>query len=287
MKSMTAFASDSVVLAGHTLTWEIRSVNHRYLDCFVRLPESARSLDTDARALIKKRVARGKVEAQLNIVADHSQTVQINLNQPLISALVGASQEIDAISDQNSPVSALQLLRWPGVVLDEKLDVSQIATAAIELLDKTLDKLKTARAIEGEVLKGILTEKLGLMATELTKLEGHAPKMIGNLRQKLLDRFEALSLEVDPQRLEHEIVFLAQKLDVDEEIDRLKAHVTEVGRVLAEKGAIGRRLDFLMQELNREANTLTSKSTDKEATAIAVEMKVLIEQMREQVQNVE
>lgn len=284
---MTAFASAQCQHEDVLLTWEIRSVNHRYLDSSVRLPESMRSIDPAARGLIKKMVERGKVEAQLNLQVDQSSATHIQLNEGLLGQLVQACRQVDGISNDKSSLNAINLLRWPGVIVEDDVDSEQLSQAALDCLKTTLEKLGDARGIEGESLFQILDDKLNALSEQVEKLAGHAPKLIAGIREKLLDRVATLSVEVDQQRLEHEVVFLAQKLDVDEEIDRLKAHVIEVGRVIRQNGAIGRRLDFLMQELNREANTLTSKSTDKAATAIAVEMKVLIEQMREQVQNVE
>jgi uncharacterized protein (TIGR00255 family) len=283
---MTAFARAEHAGAQGTLSWELRSVNHRYLEPHLRLPDAFRELEGAVREALRAGLSRGKVECTLRLNEETtSQAPRLDLARA--GELIQAAEAVAALISQPAPIDPLQVMAWPGVMVTEGLDTQALQASAMALLAEALDEMKAGRAREGAELARLISERLDAMAVEVTSLREQVPHMLATQRQKILDRFAEVRAELDPQRLEQELVLLAQKSDVAEELDRLATHIREVRRVLASPGAAGRRLDFLMQELNREANTLGSKAFDPRSTQAAVNLKVLIEQMREQVQNIE
>ncbi len=284
--SMTAFARAELAQASGTLSWELRSVNHRYLEPHLRLPEAFRDLEAAVREALRQGLSRGKVECTLRFSEDSTgKALQVDLERA--GQLIVAAERIASLIKQPAPLNPLEVLSWPGVLVADASDPQLLNKSALTLFAQALDELKSARQREGLELARLLHERLDSILEEVATLREQVPQMLAGQRQKILDRCRELQTELDPQRLEQELVLLAQKSDVAEELDRLATHVGEVRRVLKAGGAAGRRLDFLMQELNREANTLGSKAFDPRSTQAAVNLKVLIEQMREQVQNIE
>lgn len=284
--SMTAFARVERAGAHGTLSWELRSVNHRYLEPHLRLPESFRDLEGAVREALRQGLSRGKVECTLRF-AEENAGKPLQVDRERAAQLVAAAETVAGLIQQPAPLNPLELLAWPGVLVADAADPQALNAAALELFNQALGELKNGRGREGAELAKLLDERLSAILEEVAALRELVPQMLASQRQKILDRCAEMQAELDPQRLEQELVLLAQKSDVAEELDRLSTHVTEVRRVLKAGGAAGRRLDFLMQELNREANTLGSKAFDPRSTQAAVNLKVLIEQMREQVQNIE
>ena len=287
MLSMTAFSRQQLDQDWGSLTWEIRSVNHRYLEISVRLPEMFRGLENLVRETIRKRLKRGKVECQLRYQSGESYQSEMHLDKKLIQKLIQANIEIEQISGTSSSLHNIDILRWPGVIQDQEFDTAKIDKQALELFNSALDDLIASREREGAELKGFLQQRIDSIREIVVTIRAKMPEILASQKQSLLDRLEELKAELEPTRLEQEIALLAQKADVHEELDRLDSHLNEVARVIDLAGQKGRRLDFLMQELNREANTLSSKSIVIDTTLSAVELKVLIEQLREQIQNVE
>ncbi|MCQ4268113.1 MULTISPECIES: YicC/YloC family endoribonuclease [Pseudomonadaceae] len=284
--SMTAFARSELAGPHGTLSWEIRSVNHRYLEPHLRLPETFRDLEGAVREALRKGLSRGKVECTLRFAEDAGRG-ELQLDRERASQLIAAAESVAALIRQPAPIDPLQVLGWPGVLVGDAIDPQALNQSALQLFHDALAQLREGRQREGEELARLLDDRLDGMLVEVATLREQVPQMLAAQRQKVLDRCAEMQVELDPQRLEQEMVLLAQKSDVAEELDRLATHVGEVRRVLKTGGAAGRRLDFLMQELNREANTLGSKAFDPRSTQAAVNLKVLIEQMREQVQNIE
>ncbi|MFV3386269.1 YicC/YloC family endoribonuclease [Pseudomonas sp. NY15364] len=284
--SMTAFARNEQATAHGTLSWELRSVNHRYLEPHLRLPEAFRDLEGAVREALRQGLSRGKVECTLRF-AEESAGKQLQVDSERAHQLINAAEQVAALIQQPAPLNPLEVLAWPGVLVADSADPQALNAAALKLFDQALGELKAGRAREGAELAKLLNERLDSILDEVAALRELVPQMLAGQRQKIETRFAEMQAELDPQRLEQELVLLAQKSDVAEELDRLSTHVSEVRRVLKAGGAAGRRLDFLMQELNREANTLGSKAFDTRSTQAAVNLKVLIEQMREQVQNIE
>lgn len=284
--SMTAFARSELAGPHGTLSWEIRSVNHRYLEPHLRLPETFRDLEGAVREALRKGLSRGKVECTLRFAEDAGRG-ELQLDRERASQLIAAAESVAALIRQPAPIDPLQVLGWSGVLVGDAIDPQALNQSALQLFHDALTQLREGRQREGEELARLLDDRLDGMLVEVATLREQVPQMLAAQRQKVLDRCAEMQVELDPQRLEQEMVLLAQKSDVAEELDRLATHVGEVRRVLKAGGAAGRRLDFLMQELNREANTLGSKAFDPRSTQAAVNLKVLIEQMREQVQNIE
>ena len=276
--SMTAFARVEGAEAHGTLSWELRSVNHRYLEPHLRLPDSFRDLEGAVREALRQGLSRGKVECTLRF-AEENAGKSLQVDGERARQLISAAEQVAALIQQPAPLNPLEVLAWPGVLVADAADPQALNAAALQLFEQALGELKSGRGREGAELAKLLNERLDSIAEEVVALRALVPEMLANQRQKIETRFAEMRAEVDPQRLEQELVLLAQKSDVAEELDRLNTHVTEVRRVLKAGGAAGRRLDFLMQELNREANTLSSKSQDAELTRHSVEMKVVIEQM--------
>ncbi len=285
--SMTSFARHESVEPFATITWEIRSVNHRYLEPHFKIPDTAKAIEPELRDILRKTLSRGKVECQLRYETNLSNSKDIAINQQLVSQLIKANQ---SIADQmNNPQSdkASTFLQWPGVIETASLDKEALSQAAIRGFKKALKELKDHRQREGDSLKHMIQERLTGIDAIIEQVTPLIPEAIEHQRQKLLDRFKELKLNADQERIETELIMLANKIDVDEELDRLHAHIKEVNTTLIKGSPCGRRLDFLMQELNREANTLGSKSILSQTSQASVDLKVLIEQMREQVQNIE
>ena len=287
IRSMTAFARISVENAEAELTWELRSVNHRYLEAFVRLPDELRAMEPRVRERVNARLGRGKLECVLRCRWVAQMATALELDQDRLKAVVDACRRVEKRSAEATSPGVMDLLRWPGVVSEPEPDTSQVQQQALALLDQALEELVATREREGEKIKELLAARLHGIEQQVEKARQRLPEVQAKIREKLESRLAELEARVDTDRLEQELVFLVQKTDVDEELDRLETHVMEVRRVLERDEPVGRRLDFLMQEFNREANTLGSKSADSETTGVSVELKVLIEQMREQVQNVE
>ena len=287
MLSMTAFSRQQADKEWGSLIWELRSVNHRYLETSVRLPESFRGLENVIRDTIRKKLNRGKIECQLRFQVVEASQSDLQLNKELIAKLVRANDEINQIADLDNQLTSAEILRWPGVVADQDVDADTIEREAIDLFTAALDDLVSSRVREGEALKGMLNQRVVSIREIVASIRQKIPEIICGQRKNLIEKLEELKAELEPTRLEQEITILAQKADDDEELDRMDSRLIEVERIIESNGQKGRRLDFLMQELNREANTLSSKSIVVGTTLGAVELKVLIEQMREQIQNVE
>ncbi|MBP8202529.1 MAG: YicC family protein [Pseudomonas sp.] len=284
--SMTAFARAEQAGVNGTLSWELRSVNHRYLEPHLRLPEAFRDLEGAVREALRNGLSRGKVECTLRFSDDSTgKALQVDLTRA--AQLIAAAESVASLIKQPAALNPLEVLGWPGVLVADAADPQALNQSALSLFNEALNELKNGRAREGAELAKLLNERLDSILEQITELRELVPQMLAGQRQKILERCAEMQAELDPQRLEQELVILAQKSDVAEELDRLSTHASEVRRVLKTGGQAGRRLDFLMQELNREANTLGSKAFDTRSTQAAVNLKVLIEQMREQVQNIE
>jgi len=279
-KSMTAFARAEEGAA----IWEIRSVNHRYLDTTFRMPDNFRHLEAELKNAFKDCVSRGKLECTLRIKSETG--TELSVNKALVSQLSGAMQEVKAISGIDSDGDLLGLMRWPDVLVPAD-NTAEITADVQTAFNAAVSQLVDMRSREGDELARLIEDRLCEIETTVEQLRHDVPAIIQALQEKLRKRLEELGTDADPSRLEQELVIQAQKLDVMEELDRLCTHVAEVRRNLGESEPVGRRLDFLMQELNREANTLSSKSQSSDTTLHAVNLKVLIEQMREQIQNIE
>jgi len=284
--SMTAFAHQRFEYPWGSVTWELRSVNHRYLELSFKLPESWRQLEPSLRDAMRSKLQRGKVECALRVQQQNQQQA-LQLNDTLANQILGAANGLKAHIAHTAPINILELLRWPGVLEPQTLDNDTLSKQLLEGFNTALDEHIATRQREGDALAQLIEQRLASISDIVTDIRSKMPSIVTAQRDKLQQRLAELQVELDPSRLETEIALIAQKADVDEELDRLDTHVKEVRRVLKKGGASGRRLDFFMQELNREANTLSSKAVVAESTQAAVELKVLIEQMREQIQNIE
>ena len=284
--SMTAFARVETSQDWGSLVWEIRTVNHRYMEPHFRLPENMREIEPRLREQLRKSLSRGKVECGLKIQLSES-CDQISVNPIALKQMNGALEAVRDAVNHTDKANLLDILRWPGVLNQDSADVGQIQKDAVNAFADAMKQIRETRNREGAELKQFILQRLEGIASECKVVRKHMPELLQYQRDKITQRLTDAGVEVDQNRLEQELVFLAQKADVDEELDRLETHCNEVTRVLNSKGAIGRRLDFLMQELNREANTLGSKAVGVEVTQSAVNLKVLIEQMREQIGNIE
>ncbi|AEG02717.1 YicC/YloC family endoribonuclease [Methylomonas methanica] len=286
IRSMTAFADGEIGVDNLTILCELRSVNHRYSDVSVKLPERLRFVESDVRRLVADKLKRGKIECALSYKKQPG-SQSFNIHTETLQKLLAATAEIEACMSNPQAFSALDVLLFPGIQQEPETDKEALQEKIICLLNATLDKLLETRAREGAQLAVLLTDRCDKISRLVEAAHQRMPEVLNNLRGKLIARVTELVAEPSFDRLEQELVLLAQKLDVAEELDRLQTHVAEVLRALKQKEPIGRRLDFLMQEMNREANTLGSKSADREMTQISIDLKVLIEQMREQIQNIE
>ncbi len=288
IRSMTGFARVERQYEFGRLSWEMRSVNHRYLDFGLRLPEEFRPLEADIRKCLGRYLSRGKVEATLRFFEAPGATGSgLTLNLDLANELIKVHSEMTRAASIEQEADITRLLKWPGLIEEKRPDTTPMQAAAMELLVAAAKELQAGRGREGEQMASAIRERLEGVAVLTTNIRSWLPEIRSALKQRMLERIGDLKQPLDPGRIEQEVSILAQKIDVDEELDRLDAHVEEVYRVLDLTEPVGRRLDFLMQEFNRESNTLSSKSIDQRTTQAAVDLKVLIEQMREQVQNVE
>lgn len=286
IRSMTAYARRETKGEWGSAAWELRSVNQRYLETYIRLPEQFRGLEPVIRERIRNRLTRGKIECQLRFDADpHTQSALV-LNEKLAIQLVQAANWVKMRSDEGE-INPVDILRWPGVMSAEEQDLDAISAELLQALDETLEDFITSRETEGAALKALIEQRLAGVTTEVSKVRAQMPDVLKWQRERLVSKLEEAQVQVDSNRLEQELIMLAQRVDVAEELDRLEAHVKETYNILKKKEAVGRRLDFMMQEFNRESNTLASKSINAEVTTSAIELKVLIEQMREQIQNIE
>jgi uncharacterized protein (TIGR00255 family) len=287
IRSMTAFARIGRSADWGEAQWELRSVNNRYLDVAPRMPEDVRSLDVAVRERVAVRLGRGKVDCVLRLTYATASDASFTLNMDLVRRISDASRQIDGVLHDAARVNSIEVLRWPGVIESDPPEMKAVGATVLEALDEALAELVATREREGEKIRAMLLARCDGIDEVVAQMRTLMPELVEGARSRLRARVAELVEQVDPERLEQEIVLVAQKADVAEELDRLDAHVTEVRRVLDGSKPVGRRLDFLMQELNREANTLGSKSIDTRSTRASVDLKVLIEQMREQVQNVE
>lgn len=287
IRSMTAFSRKELPTDGGTLAWEIRSVNQRYLEAIPRLPDNFRDLEMPVRERLRHKISRGKVECTLRFKGDTSKVADLRLNEGLVKQILATAHTLSELTGGNAEISPQTLLTWPGVVETPETDLKGLQAQAMSLFDDALDEFIKVREREGAELRKLLEDRLDAIRQHVGSVREAIPGILQAQRDKLAARLQEFLANLDQERLEQEMVMLAHKMDVEEELDRLSTHIDEVRRILAEGGAQGRRLDFLMQELNREANTLGSKSVHVSTTQVAVELKVLIEQMREQVQNIE
>ena len=288
IRSMTGFASAEREYDFGRLAWELRSVNHRYLEIGFRVPEEFRVIEPGIRRILGEHLGRGKVDATLRFTPAAGRAGGgLMLNEKLAATLLDLHARLRETSACDQQPDLLSIMRWPGVVVEEATDPQPLHQAALDLLPEAAAGLQEARAREGEQMDAAIRERLASIEERVRLLREWLPDIRENLKRKLLSRIGDLPQPLDPGRLEQEVAFLAQKIDVDEELDRLAAHVREARVVLEMDEPVGRRLDFLMQEFNRESNTLSSKSVDERTTQAAVDLKVFIEQMREQVQNIE
>lgn len=287
IRSMTAYERKERVGEWGRLTWELRSVNHRFLDVYPRLPEELRQLEPLVRERVAGKLTRGKVECGLRFQPSAGAAVELEIDWPHTQRLLSACAAIEEKMNAAASVSPLDLLKMPGVIQQSEPDLEPVAAAALELLDEALTGFIENREREGTRLAELIRDRAEQIGALVEEVRSRRVEVAAKVREKLLARLRDLDSAADPQRLEQELVIIAQRMDVEEELERLAVHVDEVLLVLRRKEPVGRRLDFLMQELNREANTLSSKSADPQTTSAAVDMKVCIEQMREQIQNIE
>lgn len=287
IRSMTAFARHESMDEQGTLVLELRSLNHRYLEIFMRLPEEFRGLEPQLRERVTTTLARGKIECILSYKPSAVYTNQIIVNEALANAVVEATHKVEDIMKNPARIDAIEILQWPGVTREPERDIAPLFVSALSVFDRALVELVQGREREGTRLKAIIEQRSDAVRELIVHVRKRRPQVVTALREKLQARIAELIFEPDNNRLEQELAYYAQKLDVEEELDRLDSHCKELTSILKRSDPVGRRLDFLMQEFHREANTLSSKSADVETTRAAVELKVLIEQMREQIQNIE
>ncbi|MBL4606597.1 MAG: YicC family protein [Pseudomonadales bacterium] len=285
--SMTGFSRQQAHLNETQIIWEIRTVNHRYLELAIRLPDNLRHLEELVRKQIKSHLQRGKIECSLKLSHLGGEQSDIHINQTLLDNLVQHCEALNQKLSKPAPLSAIELLQWPGATQQTQENSSLLEEKTLELLGMTLNDLSASREREGQALCGFLQQRNQSIQQQTREIRERCPELNKAYRDKLLSRLKEFDLETRSERIEQELVIMAQKLDISEELDRLQHHCEEVARILEKGGAVGRRLDFIMQEFNREANTLASKSNNIDNTLASVELKVLIEQMREQVQNIE
>ncbi len=285
--SMTAYGraenSDNQI----SISCEIRSVNHRYLEIAVRMPEELRPLEQKIRDYISKKIKRGKIECNIRIEQQDTYDEALSINQDLLKNIIDVAENINSDLSTSTSLNSLDLLRWPGVLKKNTLDVKKIDKLLFKIVNQAIDTVINTRQREGKKIKKMITDRCSKIKKIIVNIRKIMPTILKNFRKKLTSRIQEISNELDNERLEQELLFISQKMDIEEEIDRLNAHIDEVIRVVDQKGPIGRRLDFLMQEMNRESNTLGSKSYHIKTSNASVELKVLVEQMREQIQNIE
>ena len=287
IRSMTAYARYQTHTPDAEIVWEIRSLNSRYLETHLKVGEEWRALEAEIRERLSRRLKRGKVECQLRFKRLTQGGASLSLNAPLCEALLQVADEVQSQAQHLAPMTVMDVLRWPGLVAEPEQDVNAVASELLSCLDQAVDELIVTREREGEKIKQMITQRCDEMSEKVAQIRLHVPEIRQHLEEKLRQKLADIDIQVDATRFEQELVFYLARLDVDEEIDRLQSHIDEVKAVLERRDSVGRRLDFLMQELNREANTLGSKVTHLDIKGISVDLKVLIEQMREQIQNIE
>ncbi|CAH8240983.1 YicC family protein [Vibrio sp. SA48] len=285
--SMTAYARKEVKGDWGTAVWEIRSVNQRYLETYFRLPEQFRGLEPVLRERFRKRLARGKVECHLRYEANPAAKSELNINEALANQVIKAANQVMHLTGELSRINPFQIMQWPGVMETPEQDMDTINKELLAAFDEAVAEFIDARGREGDNMKALIEQRLDAISDEVVKVRARMPEILQWQRERLFTKFEEAKIELDATRVEQELILLAQKSDVAEELDRLDSHVKEARNVMKKGGACGRKLDFMMQEFNRESNTLASKSISTDITASGVELKVLIEQMREQIQNIE
>lgn len=285
--SMTAYARKEVKGDWGTAVWEIRSVNQRYLETYFRLPEQFRGLEPVLRERFRQRLARGKVECALRFEANPAAKGELSINETLANQVINAAKQVMAMTGDDSRLNPFQIMNWPGVMETSEQDMDAINKDLLAAFDEGVSEFIEARGREGDNMKALIEQRLSAITAEVIKVRARMPEILEWQRERLFSKFEEAKVELEPSRVEQELILLAQKSDVAEELDRLDSHVKEANNILKKGGACGRRLDFMMQEFNRESNTLASKSISTDITASGVELKVLIEQMREQIQNIE
>ena len=287
ISSMTAFARRELRGDFGLVMCEIRSVNHRYLEPTFRLSDLVRELEMPLREKLRQQLSRGKIDVWLKHETIDNDIAEIRINHALATRLVAAASEIDKMTRHAAPLNAADILRIPGVVCPAQPNQQMVTQVALTLFNDTLMDFIAMRQREGAAINTMISQRLNTIAIECEKVRIRMPIIMAHYRQRLLSRLQEVKAELNPERVEQEVVLFAHKIDVAEELDRLNAHIVEIQRVLSQENAVGRKLDFLMQELNREANTLGSKSVSADSSLSSVELKVLIEQMREQIQNIE
>lgn len=284
--SMTGYARQEIKGQWGTAIWEIRSVNQRYLETYIRMPEQFRALEPLIRERFRKGLARGKIECHLRFEANPAAQTELKINETLATQVIHAARHIQQLAGEGK-INPFQVLQWQGVMETPEQDMDTINQALLSGFDSTLKDFIASRASEGQSIQDLLSQRLTAISEEVTKVRSQMPAILAWQKERLHNKFVEAQIELEPGRLEQEMILLAQKSDVAEELDRLDCHVKETQKILTKGGACGRRLDFMMQEFNRESNTLASKSISTDITASGVELKVLIEQMREQIQNIE
>jgi uncharacterized protein (TIGR00255 family) len=287
IQSMTAFGRAQAETPWGVLVWELRSVNHRYLETAIRMPEDLRGLEAEARSRIADKLNRGKVDAGLRLQREGRVATEFEFNTALVDRVLAVADQVRERAPDIAPLTAAEVLQWPGVLKAPEVDMDALGSATLAVLDEALDALVAMRRREGEKLAALIVQRLDNAAQVVRDVRAILPEVVTRFRERLETRLAEIRDQLDPARLEQEVVLFATRSDVDEELDRLEAHIAEVRRLVEKAGPVGRRLDFLMQELNREANTLGSKASDLRLTNASVELKVLIEQIREQIQNIE
>ena len=285
-RSMTAFARNTVDFSWGSITCELRSVNHRFLEAGFRMPETLRQVEMSLREIARKKLTRGKVDISLQVALNNDDAT-VHIDMALAGRTIEIAQTLASELLNPAPISPLDIMRWPGVLTEQSVETENLHGAAIKTFTEAVDQLLEGRQREGDKLAEMIEERLCGIETQVAIVRENLPSILDHQRVRLHEKLEHLRAQIDSDRLEQEMVIISNRADVDEELDRLAAHISEIRRVLKSQEAIGRRLDFLMQELNREANTLGSKSIAGVTTQASVELKVLIEQMREQIQNLE
>jgi uncharacterized protein (TIGR00255 family) len=285
--SMTGFARREATGPWGTLVCELRSVNHRFLECSFRLPDEVRATEPELRQIATRELRRGKVDCSVSFRTTHGAEIALDVDAQALERVLARVREVAAALPGNHTVNVMDVLRWPGVVREDNTGSDEVVAAARALFSETVADLVAARGREGVRLRELIEQRCTNLEGFVAQVRTRLPEVQARVRERLNERLADLKAQVDQDRLEQELALLLQRLDVDEELDRLTGHIAEIRRITGATEPAGRRLDFLMQELNREANTLSSKSQDLETTRAAVEMKVTIEQMREQVQNIE
>jgi len=287
IRSMTAFARQEQQETWGQICWELRSVNHRYLEISIRLPEEFRRLESKIREKMQRSLKRGKIDCNLRFQTIYTEDTQLQVNSVLVQRLWEAIKTVDRLTGNTTSPNSVELLKWPGVLESMTLDIEQVSEVILQYLDKALAELIAQREREGTQLGLLIEQRCTAVATEVEQVRGELPGILQLQRERLQTRLAELLAQLDNDRIEQEIAIIAQKMDVAEELERIETHLLEIRQTLGQGQAVGRRLDFLVQELYREANTLGSKSNHPIMSRSAVELKVLIEQMREQIQNIE